>query len=67
VDVTARADWKKWSLSLDVDNVLGSQWRDGEFVFPSHWDLDEARSELPVRHFTAGAPTVARLAIGRSF
>ena len=67
VDVTARADWKRWSLSVDVDNVLGTEWRDGEFVFPSRWDLDEPRSELPVRQFTAGAPRVARLALGRSF
>jgi hypothetical protein len=67
VDVTARADWKRWSLSLDLDNLLGTEWQDGEFVFPSRWDLDQASGELPVRHFTAGAPRVARLAIGRSF
>lgn len=66
LDMTTRADWRRWTVSIDVDNVFGSEWRDGEFVFPSRWD-DAPRSELPVRHFTAGAPRVARFAIGRQF
>lgn len=67
LDLTAHADWRAWTLSLDVDNVLGSEWRDGEFLFPSRWDLSDPESELPVRHFTAGAPRVLRLALGRRF
>jgi outer membrane receptor protein involved in Fe transport len=67
LDLSTRTDWQRWSLDLDVDNVLGTDWKDGEFIFPSHWDLPEPRSELPARQFTAGAPRVARLSMGRSF
>jgi outer membrane receptor protein involved in Fe transport len=67
MDLTAELSFARWMLSLDVDNVLGSRWRDGEFLFASHWDLDEPASELPVRHFTAGAPRALRIAIGRRF
>jgi hypothetical protein len=67
LDLSTRTDWQRWSLDLDVDNVLGTDWKDGEFIFPSHWDLKEPRSELPARQFTAGAPRVARLSMGRSF
>ena len=69
----AVADWTstvrldRWRLSLEVDNMLGNRWRDGEFAFASRWDRDAPQSELPVRHFTAGAPTAARLSLGRSF
>ena len=40
-------------LTLDVQNLLDSLWRDGEYVFASSWDT---ASRLPSRHFTAGAP-----------
>ena len=67
VDLTSQLERGPWSLSVDVDNLLGSHWRDGEFLFPSRWDLDEPRAELPVRHFTAGTPAAVRLAVGRRF
>lgn len=40
-------------LTLDLQNLLDSLWRDGEYVFASSWDT---ASRLPSRHFTAGAP-----------
>jgi hypothetical protein len=43
-------------LVLDVQNLLGASWRDGEFVFPSSWSPPASPSRLPARHFTAGAP-----------
>jgi iron complex outermembrane recepter protein len=67
VDLTASLEWRAWRFGLDVDNLLGSEWRDGEFVFASHWDTTEAPSSLPVRHFTAGAPFAARLTVARRF
>ncbi len=67
LDGVARVDWGPWSLTLDVENLLGTRWRDGEFLFPSRWDQEGPHSQLPVRHFTAGAPPSARLALGRRF
>lgn len=66
-DLTTTVARGPWGLSLEVDNLLGNPWRDGEFVFVSRWDLDEPAAELPVRHFTAGTPTAARLALTRRF
>jgi len=66
-DLTTTVTHGPWGLTLDIDNVLGNQWRDGEFVFASRWDLDEPAAELPVRHFTAGTPLAARLAVSRRF
>ncbi len=67
VDLTSTLQWRAWGVSVEVDNLLGARWRDGEFVYPSHWDRDAPRAELPVRHFTAGAPRAARLSLSRSF
>ncbi len=67
VDFTSTLAWRSWGVSVEVDNVLGTAWRDGEFLYPSRWDLDASRAELPVRHFTAGAPRAARLSLSRRF
>jgi hypothetical protein len=66
-DLTSTVTRGPWGLSLEVDNLLGTQWRDGEFVFPSRWDPDDPLADLPVRHFTAGTPTTARLSLSRRF
>jgi hypothetical protein len=66
-DLTLGGEWRGWTLDLDVDNLFFNRWRDGEFIFPSSWDPDAARSELPVLHLTAGTPTALRLALGRRF
>lgn len=66
-DLTATVDVSAWRLGLEVDNLLGSHWRDGEFNFPSRWDPEAPRSELPVRHFTAGAPRAAHVSVTRRF
>ena len=67
LDATAQLDWSAWQLSLDVDNVLGADWWDGSFVYPSQWSPRGPRSELPVRHITTGSARVLRVALGRSF
>lgn len=66
-DLTSTVERGPWGVGLDVDNLFGTRWRDGEFVFSSHWDRTEARAELPARHFTAGAPFAVRLALSRRF
>ncbi|MBK9365623.1 MAG: TonB-dependent receptor [Deltaproteobacteria bacterium] len=63
IDLTLRVDRGDLSLDLDLDNVLGQEWRDGEFMYASRWDLNAAPSELPARHITAGAPRAARLSL----
>lgn len=44
------------SLSIEIYNLLGTRWRDGEFVYASRFDPNEAASLVPERHFTAGRP-----------
>ncbi len=61
VNLTATLALKRWELGIAVDNLLQSHWRDGEFFFPSWWNKEEPRSELPVLHITAGAPFALRL------
>jgi hypothetical protein len=55
-DARASVRWHALELVLDAQNLLGSQWRDGEFTFASAWDPSATASRLPSRHFTAGAP-----------
>lgn len=67
VDATANGTWNDWVFRLEVDNLLGTKWRDGEFVYSSWFHRDEPRSELPALHVTAGDPFAVRLAVGRRF
>lgn len=65
-DLTLSARRGAWRADLDVDNLLGRRWRDGEFVFASWPDRDQPRSELPALHLTTGDPLALRLSLGRS-
>jgi iron complex outermembrane recepter protein len=56
VDARLGLRWRWIELVFDVQNVLDSQWRDGEFVYSSRWDNSQAVSVIPARHFTAGPP-----------
>jgi len=67
VDATARVDGERWRASLNVDNLLGAEWWDGTFVYPSNWTGRAGSSELPVRHITAGAARSIRLSVGWRF
>lgn len=62
-DLTAQLEVAAWTVTLDVDNLFATRWRDGEFIYPSRWDPEGPRSELPERHITAGAPFAARLGV----
>ncbi len=67
LDFTSQVDGDRWRVSFDVDNVLGSDWWDGTFVYPSDWgggDAGNPVSHLPVRHITAGSARAARLVLG---
>ena len=59
-DLTGQVEVGRTTLGLEVDNVLGNRWRDGEFVYPSWWDTSQPRSERAALHITAGEPTAVR-------
>ncbi len=63
-DATVRATWRHLTVDVDLDNVFGSHWRDGEFFFPSWWDQSQPASALPMRHISAGAPRALHVALG---
>jgi hypothetical protein len=66
-DFTGTVTSGAWTFGLGVDNLLGSKWRDGEFVFPSRFDPTRPRSDLPVVHVTAGSPPAAHIEVTRAF
>jgi outer membrane receptor protein involved in Fe transport len=54
---------RHFGIDLFLDNVLGLKWREGEYNFASHWDLERPRSQLPTVHYIAGYPRMIRAAI----
>jgi len=62
LDASVGYQWKWLGIDLSVDNVLGSQWRDGEYHFASYWDREHSASRLPTIHYVAGPPRMVRLA-----
>jgi outer membrane receptor protein involved in Fe transport len=63
VDARASVRWRALELVVDVQNLLDSRWRDGEFTFVSSWQPSSTASLLPARHFTAGSPRTAFLTL----
>jgi len=63
-DLTGQVEVGRTTLGVELDNALGNRWRDGEFVYPSWWDLDSARSERASLHITSGEPTALRVSVG---
>ncbi|MDX2087408.1 MAG: TonB-dependent receptor [Kofleriaceae bacterium] len=55
-DAIAAYTHRRWTLSLQVDNLLGTNWNEGEYHFASRWDLAQPRSELPRVHISPGRP-----------
>jgi iron complex outermembrane recepter protein len=55
-DTRASVRWRAFELVFDVQNLLDSRWRDGEFAYVSNWDTTQTASLVPARHFTAGSP-----------
>ena len=63
--VDALAGWRgrHVEVGLQIDNVLGQDWFEGEYHFASWWDRNQPRSQLPKIHYSAGRPFGLRLAI----
>lgn len=54
---------RHFGIDLFFDNILGLKWREGEYNYASHWDLEQPRSQLPTVHYIAGYPRMIRAAI----
>lgn len=59
----AIASWSRgrWTVALQIDNLLATRWNEGEYHFASRWDLAMPKSELPRVHIAPGRPFGARL------
>ncbi|MBU1242639.1 TonB-dependent receptor [Myxococcota bacterium] len=55
LDLQAQVTWREFSFRLEATNVLDSRWHDMDFNFVSQWNPDQS-TNLPARHFVAGAP-----------
>jgi iron complex outermembrane receptor protein len=47
---------KEVEVRADMYNVFGTEWFDGEFVYPSSFTRGGAPELVPLRHVTVGAP-----------
>lgn len=56
IDARAELSVGPASLGLECMNVLDSGWFDGEFVYASKWNPNDAAALVPGRVVTAGAP-----------
>jgi hypothetical protein len=61
--VDAVGSWRagRWMLTAQIDNLLGTDWNEGEYHFASHWDQSMPKSQLPRVHISPGRPFGARL------
>ena len=50
---------KEVELTLDVTNLLGADWYDGQFVYASNFARSKTPNLVPFRHVTVGAPRSA--------
>ena len=56
VDAQAGLRWGELGVTIKTFNLLGADWYDGEFMFASKWDRDQAAALVPTRHVGVGAP-----------
>ncbi len=63
--VDALVGWQRGALELglQLDNVLGQRWFEGEYHFASRWDRNGPAAPLPKIHYSAGRPFGARLSL----
>ncbi len=56
LDASAALGWGPLELSFDAFNLLDVAYAASLYNFPSHWNPEAARSRVPERHSSAGAP-----------
>lgn len=54
-------------IALEIENLTGARHAAGAYYYPSRFDVDEPRSDLPRPHYTAGPPRLARLSLRYAF
>ena len=54
-------------VQLQIDNLLGTDWNEGEYHFASRWDQAAPTSELPRVHISPGRPFGVRAGMTLSF
>lgn len=67
VDAVGRYTHGRYALSLNLDNVLASDWNEGEYHFASRWDTSAPASDLPRVHVSPGRPFGARVGLSVAF
>ncbi len=58
VDASAGLRLKEVELGLDVYNLLGAEWYDGQFVYASNFGKNVSPGRIPFRHVTVGPPRI---------
>lgn len=60
LNLAAGVEWSHFALSVEVENLLNTRWRDAEFVYTSDFNPGGGTSAVPARHFSAGRPLTAQ-------
>lgn len=66
-DAVGSYDLTRWTFSLQVDNLLGADWNEGEYHFASHWDPSTPSTEIPRVHISPGRPFGVRAGVALQF
>jgi outer membrane receptor protein involved in Fe transport len=56
VDLSVSYRYRFVEVRVDLSNLLGWDWHEGEYHFASWFDRERPRSAIPVTHVTAGTP-----------
>jgi outer membrane receptor protein involved in Fe transport len=67
VQLSAGFRARRWEVELEVDNLLGRRWREGEYHFASSWEPIGSGGPTPVLHYVAGPPLTVRATAGWRF
>lgn len=57
----------RWTFSAQIDNVLGTDWNEGEYHFASRWDPSTPSTEIPRVHISPGRPFGVRAGVALQF
>ena len=57
------AEYDRFALSLEIENLFDAQYNDAEFVYASNFAPGTSDSRVPARHFAAGRPFTAQVTL----
>ena len=67
LDASASLGWSHYEVAIAGSNLVGQQYRLGEYNFASDFHAQGAPTLVPVRHFTAGAPRALSVTFAVNF